>query len=274
VRSLSCARGGVTQGLATVARPGYDAGLENGLLADTEEHRMQRRTLGRTAAIAAIAALGLAGSAQAATVTPTVVQSAPPATLPLTLSGQLQTGDPIPTGSVLLTLTFPQGTPENSSFTVSCPAGSTTSDWGSGISADKPDATAGPQAFTTMPGFSGGTTYVLCSPMATVATKRLRRGAKPPGGLVEAGGDSFTFSRKMRGLYRLVRVRASGLTHGVLMAGRSPCPMIKGDTSEPIAATPVANVSIVLGSPLLLTSNATATSASFTVLCLSIAYDD
>jgi hypothetical protein len=220
-----------------------------------------------------MATLGLGGSADAATVTPTVVQSAPPATLPLTLSGQLQTGDPIPTGSVLLTLTFPQGTPENSTFTVSCPAGTTTSDWGTGISGDAPDATPRPQGFTTMPGFSGGTTYVLCSPVATVATKRLRRAAKLPRGLVEGGGGSVTFNRKMRGLYRLVRVRASGLTHGVILAGRSPCPMIMGDTSEPIAATPVANVSVVLSSPMLLTSNATATSASFTVFCLSIAYE-
>ncbi|MEZ5122530.1 MAG: hypothetical protein R2736_13285 [Solirubrobacterales bacterium] len=234
---------------------------------------MQCRNLGRSAAIAAIATLAVTASAGAATVTPTVTQSTAPATLPLTLSGQLQTGDPIPTGSVLLTLAFPQGTPANSAFTVSCPGATIAADWGSGISADRAAAKPGPQGFTTMPGFSGGTAYVLCSPVASVVSQKLRRTARIPRTLVEDDGDAFTFTKKMRGLYRLIRVRATGLSHGVTMAAPAPCPTIKGDTSEPLAATPVANVSMVLGTPLLLTSTATATSASFTVFCLSAGYD-
>jgi hypothetical protein len=227
--------------------------------------------LGRTAAFAATMVLAGAASADAATVVPTVAQSVPPATLPVSLSGQLQAGDPIPTGSVLLTLTFASGTPAGSSFVVSCPSG-TIADWGSGISGTA-GASGATQTFTTMPGFSGGTSYVLCAPTATVTSKALPRTAKVPSGMVEPGGGAFTFTKKMRGFYRLYRVTVSGLAHGTVMAANSPCGMIKGATAEPFAATPVANVSIVLGStPLLVTSTATATSATFTLLCMSVDY--
>lgn len=232
---------------------------------------MQRRMLGRAAALAAITVLAAATSADAATVEPTVTQSVAPATLPVALSGQLQAGDPIPTGSVLLTLTFAAGTPAGSSFVVSCPSG-TIADWGSGISGNA-SASGATQTFTTMPGFSGGTTYVLCTPTATVRSKALPRTAKVPSGMVEPGGGAVTLTKKMRGLYRLYRVTVSGLTHGTVMAANSPCRTIKGATAEPFAATPVANVSIVLGStPLLVTSTATATSATFTLLCMSADY--
>ena len=240
---------------------------------------MRPITSARIVTLAAAAALSAAAAVPAAAgagvVTPTVATLTPPSVLPQGLGvftapgSSAPAGAPIPTGSTVLALTFPNGTPSQSTFTVTCPTGTAASAWGNGIVGDGPGASVNVEQFSTM--FGGlASASVLCSPAVTATSKVLPKTTKLPAGLVAGDGQPVKMSPKMRRQTRLVRVTLGGLTPNVLSTVTSTiCPAGSGilEVTEP------ANVVIVpLDSGPLVTSQGPAT-ATFTGVCLSNAYN-
>jgi hypothetical protein len=223
---------------------------------------------------AGLALAALPAIAHGAAVTPTVATLTPPSPLPQGLGvfpvpGQaLPPGSPIPANSVALVLTFPDATPAQATFTVTCPAGSAASAWGSGIASNGAGASPNIVQYTTM--FGGVTSSsVLCSPTVSASVvKRLAKGTKLPKGLIAGDGVAIAMPPKMRRQTRLVRFTLSGLVPNVLSTVPTRiCPV----GYEMLESTTTPNVVFVPGIDPMVTSQGPST-ATFTAVCLNSAY--